>query len=106
MRRSYLLIRFAFSLTFLFLLFGIWLMGCSPAPDFWKEAKEGQKRILVSFPPLYCITHAIAGEDAYVLCMLTSQGPHAQRDSKMLLRRPAWRLPANVSLGALNPCPK
>lgn len=50
--------------------------GCSTAPDFWREASPGQKKILVSFPPLYCITHAVAGKDAYVLCMLTSQGPH------------------------------
>ena len=51
-------------------------IACTPAPNYWKEAKPGQKKILVSFPPLYSITQAIAGEDAYVLCMLTSQGPH------------------------------
>jgi zinc transport system substrate-binding protein len=50
--------------------------GCSRAPDPWKEAKSGQKRILVTFPPLYCLTHAVAGDDAYVLCFLTTQGPH------------------------------
>jgi zinc transport system substrate-binding protein len=50
--------------------------GCSPAPDFWKEAGKDRKKILVSFPPLYCITHAVAGEDAYVLCLLTTHGPH------------------------------
>ena len=32
--------------------------------------------MLVSFPPLYAITHAIAGDHAYVLCLLTTQGPH------------------------------
>src|SRR5262249_29844696 len=50
--------------------------GCSRAPDFWAEAKPGQKKILVSFPPLYCLTHAIAGDDAYVLCLLNEHGPH------------------------------
>ena len=50
--------------------------GCSRSPDPWREAKEGQKHILVTFPPLYCLTHAVAGEDAYVLCYLTTDGPH------------------------------
>lgn len=52
------------------------LIGCSRPPEPWREAKTGQKRILVSFPPLYSITHAIAGDDAYVLCLLSSTGPH------------------------------
>jgi zinc transport system substrate-binding protein len=70
MRRTYLLV----SVLFIATAFGI--SSCSKTPDFWKEATAGQKRILVSFPPLYAITAAIAGEDAYVLCMLTTQGPH------------------------------
>jgi zinc transport system substrate-binding protein len=54
-----------------------WAMpGCSKPPDPWKAAKTGQKHILVSFPPLYCLTQAIAGGDAYVICMLTATGPH------------------------------
>ena len=73
MRRSYLLLLPAFTLSILIVA----MHGClSPAPDFWEEAKPGQKKVLVTFPPLYCITHAIAGDDAYVLCMLTAQGPH------------------------------
>ncbi len=72
MRRSYLLLLPAFTLSILLLAFA----GCARIPDFWEEAKAGQKKILVTFPPLYCITHAVAGDDAYVLCMLTSQGPH------------------------------
>ncbi len=52
------------------------LPSCSRPPEFWKEAKPGQKRVLVTFPPLYAITHAIAGDDAYVLSMLSGQGPH------------------------------
>ncbi len=69
MRRAYLL-----------LLLGIPLLAltcCSPPPDFWDEAKPGQKRVLVSFPPLYAITYAVAGDDAYVLSLLTGgKGPH------------------------------
>jgi ABC-type Zn uptake system ZnuABC Zn-binding protein ZnuA len=50
--------------------------GCSRPPDPWKDAKAGQKHILVTFPPLYSLAHAVAGDDAYVLCFLTTQGPH------------------------------
>lgn len=69
MRRAYLLMLLGIPLLAL-------VEGCSPPPNFWEEAKPTQKRILVSFPPLYAITHAIAGEDAYVLSMLTGTGPH------------------------------
>src|SRR3712207_1564206 len=50
--------------------------GCSRPHDHWSAARDGQKRVLVTFPPLYCLTQAIAGEDAYVLCYLTGNGPH------------------------------
>ena len=70
MRHSYLLIPIGFSLALLA------FMGCSREPNFWVEAKPGQKKILVSFPPLYAITHAVAGDNAYVLCLLSMQGPH------------------------------
>lgn len=66
MRRTYLLL----------CLVVLVLPGCAKVPDFWADAKPTQKKILVSFPPLYCITHAVAGDDAYVLCMLTAEGPH------------------------------
>jgi len=52
------------------------LQGCTPQANFWEEAKAGQKKILVSFPPLYAITKEIAGDDAYVLCLLNTKGPH------------------------------
>ncbi len=58
------------------LLLGIGFVGCTRAPDPWKDAKTGQQRVLVTFPPLYCLTHAVAGDDAYVLCYLSSVGPH------------------------------
>src|SRR4051812_36632189 len=66
-RASYLLIAAIFVLT---------PFGCSHTPNYWSEAKPGQKKILVSFPPLYAIAHAVAGDDAYVLSLLTTQGPH------------------------------
>lgn len=69
MRRSYLMALFGFMTLPI-------LSGCSKPPNFWEDATPGQKRILVSFPPLYSMTHAVAGEDAYVLSMLSSQGPH------------------------------
>ena len=58
------------------LLLVLGFAGCSRAPDPWREAKAGQQRILATFPPLYCLTQAIAGDDAYVLCFLSTQGPH------------------------------
>ncbi|MBM3993945.1 MAG: zinc ABC transporter substrate-binding protein [Planctomycetes bacterium] len=70
MRWSYLFILSCLSLSHL------GCSGCAQAPDFWIEAKPGQKKVLVSFPPLYAITHAVAGDDAYVLSMLTTEGPH------------------------------
>jgi ABC-type Zn uptake system ZnuABC Zn-binding protein ZnuA len=69
MRRAYLLLLLGVPLLFLF-------ASCSPPPNFWEEAKPKQKRVLVSFPPLYAITSAVAGDDAYVLSMLTGKGPH------------------------------
>src|SRR5471030_2480111 len=68
MRRTYLLV--LLGIPFIF------LSTCSPPPNDWEEAKPSQKRVLVSFPPLYAITHAVAGDDAYVLSMLTGKGPH------------------------------
>jgi zinc transport system substrate-binding protein len=70
MRRTYLLLWLAvLTLPFFF-------AGCAKLPDFWADARPTQKKVLVSFPPLYCLTHAVAGDDAFVLCMLTTQGPH------------------------------
>jgi zinc transport system substrate-binding protein len=60
----------------LFLFCCLGFAGCSRAHDPWKSARAGQKHILVTFPPLYSLTHAIAGDDAYVLCFLTTTGPH------------------------------
>jgi zinc transport system substrate-binding protein len=70
MRRSYVIIMLCLTLL------PFTLVSCGKTPNFWVEAKPNQKKILVSFPPLYAFTHAVAGDDAYVLCMLTTQGPH------------------------------
>jgi zinc transport system substrate-binding protein len=61
-------------IALLVLTFGF--AGCTSAPDPWKEAKPGQKHVLVTFPALYCLTQTVAGDDAYVLCCLTTQDPH------------------------------
>jgi len=49
--------------------------GCSK-PDRWKEVPGGRTKVLVSFPPLYCFAKNVAGEQARVLSVLTTQGPH------------------------------
>jgi zinc transport system substrate-binding protein len=50
------------------------LVGCRRAEDVWPD--KGKKRVLVSFPPLYCFAKQVAGTDADVRCLLTAQGPH------------------------------
>ena len=66
--------------TYLFILLAVPLMllplACTPPVNPFAEAKPGQKKILVSFPPLYALAHAVAGEDGYVVSMLTGEGPH------------------------------
>jgi ABC-type Zn uptake system ZnuABC Zn-binding protein ZnuA len=56
------------------------LQGCTRASDPWAAAKPGQKRVLASFPPLYSMTAAVAGDDAYVLSLFSNQGPHDVKD--------------------------
>jgi ABC-type Zn uptake system ZnuABC Zn-binding protein ZnuA len=48
--------------------------GCSKPPDPWPD-KPGL-RIMTSFPPLYCFASNVAGDDATVLCLMTTTGPH------------------------------
>jgi zinc transport system substrate-binding protein len=62
-------------------LLALLFAGCSKAANPWQGARPGQKRVLVSFAPIYCMTHAVAGDDAYVLCLLTTQGPHGYTDT-------------------------
>lgn len=63
------------------MLFAPLSLGCSRAKDPWAEARPGQKRVLASFPPLFSMTAAVAGDDAYVLSLLSTQGPHDFHDS-------------------------
>src|SRR5688572_25433125 len=53
-------------------LFG--LGGCSAGGDPWAE-RPGPK-VLAFFPPLYSLAAAVAGDDAQVLSLLTTKGPH------------------------------
>jgi zinc transport system substrate-binding protein len=55
-------------------LLGGWA-GCSPVGNPWEKMGPG-KRVVVSFPPLYSFAKNVAGDDAPVLCLLTTHGPH------------------------------
>lgn len=55
------------------LLVALSLVGCSSAPEGWPN-KPG-KRVMASFPPIYCFVQNVAGEDANVQC-LTTTSPH------------------------------
>jgi ABC-type Zn uptake system ZnuABC Zn-binding protein ZnuA len=55
---------------------GTALPGCSKARDPWKDVPGGPTKVLVTIPPLYCFAKNVAGDDAAVLCLLGSHGPH------------------------------
>ncbi len=60
-----------------FMLLGATLLGfagCSAPPSGWPPGKS--PRILASFPPLYCFAKNLVGDDAALLCLLTTTGPH------------------------------
>ncbi|MCI0458370.1 MAG: metal ABC transporter substrate-binding protein [Gemmataceae bacterium] len=52
------------------------LPGCSGTKDPWPAVPGNGPRVLVSFPPLYCFAKNVAGDDAKVLSLLTTVGPH------------------------------
>jgi ABC-type Zn uptake system ZnuABC Zn-binding protein ZnuA len=52
----------------------IGLAGCSAGGDPWAE-RPGPK-VLAFFPPIYSLAATVAGDDAQVLSLLTSRGPH------------------------------
>ena len=56
------------------LVVGGFFGGCSRQTDPWPN-KPG-KRVLATFPPIYCFAQNVAGDDAVVLCLLTAKGPH------------------------------
>jgi zinc transport system substrate-binding protein len=51
-------------------------VGCHRATDPWKDVPGGNTKVLVSFPPLYCFTKGVVGDDAKVLSLLVAVGPH------------------------------
>jgi zinc transport system substrate-binding protein len=57
--------------------------GCGERRDPWAGAAPGQLRVLTSFPPIYCFTANVAGEQAAVKCLLTGTGPHDYSASAM-----------------------
>jgi len=58
---------YCFPLVFLF-------SGCGKAPDPWPPGPG--KRVMTTFPPLYCFALNVGGKDASVLCLLGSTSPH------------------------------
>src|SRR5437868_870269 len=48
--------------------------GCSAGADPWPQ-KPGPK-VLAFFPPLYSLAAQVAGDDATVMSLLTTKGPH------------------------------
>lgn len=50
------------------------LSGCSGGPDGWSD-KSGPK-VLAFFPPIYSLAATVAGDDAQVVSLLTTKGPH------------------------------
>src|SRR5262245_6174618 len=49
--------------------------GCGEAPDPWK-GQPGPPRVVVTFPPLECFVRNVAGDDAGILTLATTNGPH------------------------------
>jgi ABC-type Zn uptake system ZnuABC Zn-binding protein ZnuA len=57
----------------------LWFGGCRKSDDIWANVEGGPKRVLVSFPPLYCFTRAVADKDVKVVSLLAMVGPHGFR---------------------------
>src|SRR5215831_16550905 len=57
--------------------FSLPLTGCKKTEDPWKAVQgSGSVNVLVSFPPLYCFTKAVADSDAKVQTLAAEVGPH------------------------------
>lgn len=50
------------------------LIGCSSPPSPWPQGKS--PKVLASFPPIYSFAKNLVGEEAALLSLLTSNGPH------------------------------
>lgn len=79
------------SLKYILFLVMICLAGCSSQSGAasvspWKST--GKLKVLTSIVPVYCLTKQIAGDEAEVLCLMTTHGPHGfsptQEDVKIL----------------------
>jgi zinc transport system substrate-binding protein len=55
----------------------MFLPGCGAMPDPWEGQPE--PHVLVSFPPLYSFTKKVTGDQAGVLCLCKTVGPHGYR---------------------------
>ncbi len=65
------------------------VLGCGKARDPW-EGQPGPPRVVASFAPIACFVMNVAGEDAGVLTLATSNGPHHYEptvDEALKLRR-------------------
>jgi ABC-type Zn uptake system ZnuABC Zn-binding protein ZnuA len=51
-------------------------VGCTKTENPWNKVPGGKLKVLVTFPPLYCFTRGVAGDDAKVETLLTTAGPH------------------------------
>src|SRR4051812_34322932 len=52
----------------------ILVSGCTPRQSAWPNTN--QKRVVVTFAPLYSFTRNVGGKDVAVHCLLTGTGPH------------------------------
>ncbi|MBI3407171.1 MAG: zinc ABC transporter substrate-binding protein [Planctomycetes bacterium] len=59
-------------------LLAIPMQGCRKDQPVWPN--DGKPRVLTTFAPLYCFAKNVAGDDAHVECLLTTQGPHGFSD--------------------------
>src|SRR5262245_14238404 len=59
----------------LLLALAVPLAGCKTRNDGGGAAGNGLN-VLTTFPPIYCLTASVAGEDASVRVVMTERGPH------------------------------
>ena len=50
------------------------ISGCNGGSDGWAD-KPGPK-VLAFFPPIYSLAASVAGDDAQVVSLLSTKGPH------------------------------
>jgi zinc transport system substrate-binding protein len=70
--------RRVFAIFFVAVGLSLGFFGCSAQPDPWP--KKSGKRVLTTFAPIYCFAQNVAGDDAVVLCLPTSKGPHGSAE--------------------------